>query len=283
MNRLFKFGLAIVIASATITANATAAEVIAFWGFANDYDFSTPVTLKYDFAADVDNTAAGNANLQAYIGLAAGLDSNGGAGAISYTSPTSGISYAPTRTLKWDDIRGGGPAFDINGQTLFDVDTNSPPGTTVSRDFGNDALMYLTFDATDFRDIQLRFDVEGTPGSLPETFDLFYRVGGVGTWFRAADQNNIPLSFQNYDPVDPENQFADSGLISLASALNNQSMVEIILSDFAEFGNNEMEIDNFEIIGNRVSAIPEPSSLAALTLGIAGYVIRRRRRTNTSA
>ncbi|MGB7326479.1 MAG: PEP-CTERM sorting domain-containing protein [Rubripirellula sp.] len=276
MKRTVLFSLSLLLASAT-TSNSYAAEVVAFWGFADDYNFSTPDTLKYDFTADVDNTASGNANLQGYIGLAASLDSNGGGGAISYTSPTSGITYAPTRTLKWDDARGGGPDFDIGGVTLFNVN-DIESGTTTTRDFGNDALMYLTFDTTDFMDLSLRFDIEGTPGALPTTFDIFYRAGGATDWTRGNGQNNIPLTFQDYVPLDPDNQFADSGSISLASTLNNQSSVELILSDFADNGNNEMEIDNFEIIGTRISSVPEPSSVAVLAIGIVGYSMRRRKR-----
>jgi len=63
-------------------------------------------------------------------------------------------------------------------------------------------------------------DVGVDPESfLPETFDVFYRVGGSGTWFRDPLQNNIPLAFSDLDPAnpdpdpDPENQVADSGPI----------------------------------------------------------------------
>ncbi len=275
MKRIALFSLSLLIASATMS-NSHAAEVVAFWGFADDYDFSGSATPnKFNFAADVDNTTSGNANLQGYLGVADQFDTNGGGGSISYTSPTSGITYGPTRTLKWNDSRGGGPDFDINGTTLFDVDDQA--GTVTSRDFGNDALMYITFDATDFMDLAFRFDIEGTPGDLPTTFDLFYRVGGAGNWIRPESNNNIALSFQDYATPDPDNQFADSGSISLASAINNQSTVELIVSDFAEFGNGEMEIDNFEIIGTRISAIPEPSTVAVLAIGVVGYAIRRRR------
>lgn len=252
---------------------SNAQEVVAFWGWEDDYLFSDTDT-KFDFAGDVDNTATGNANLQAFLGNPDNFDSNGGGGFVPYTSPVSGQTFEPTRTVKWDDLRGGGDDFDINGQTIFSVDTNNGAGV-IDRDFGNDALLYVVFDGTGFQDFEFRFDAESTPGDLAESFDVFYRVGGSGTWFRDADQNNIGLTYQDFPTPDPENQFADSGFISLNSALNNQSQIEIIVSDFAEFGNDEFEIDNFEIIG--FAAVPEPaSSMVLLAIGFTAMTRRRR-------
>ena len=251
--------------------NAFAAtEVVAFWGFADDYDFTTN-PFKQDFAADVDATATGDANLQAYLGVPDELDNNGGGGFVSYTSATSGITYGPTRTLKFDDARGSGPDFDIGGVTTFLVDKNDGAGALID-DFSNDAMMYITLNGTGFSDFQIRFDIEGEPSNLPNTFDIFYRVGGpTGTWFRDFDQNNIGLTFIDHVPADPDNQYADSGLIALSPMLNGASSIEIILNDFAEGGNGEVEFDNIEIIGTRV---PEPTTalLLVAALAIAGSV-----------
>ena len=247
-------------------------DVVAFWGFTQDFDFafdSPPIDPDapegpnfQDFLADVDNTV-GSANLQAYIGAADELDNNGGGGFVPYISPVSGESFEVTRTIRWTDIRGPGDDFSIGGVNSFLVDRNDGLGA-VPDDFGNDALIYITIDGTGFQDFQLRFDVEGTPGldpldptasDLPTTFDVFYRTTGPGgTWFRAADQNNIDLIFSDLDPLnpDPENQVADSGFITLSAALDNEPQIEIIISDFANEGNNEMELDNIEIVANLV-------------------------------
>ena len=196
----------------------TARDVVAFWGFASDYDFVANPN-KQDFAADVDATLAGNANLQAYLGVADSLDNNGGSGFVTYTSPTSGVFYDLTNTLKFNDLKGGGANFDIGGVTSFQIDKSDGQGP-LADNFGNDALLYLTLDGTGYKDFQIRFDVEATPGELPATFDIFFRTGGTGgTWIRLATQNNIPLSFADYVPADPENQYADSGVISLSPIL----------------------------------------------------------------
>ena len=248
-------------------------NVVAFWGFSEDFDFAfdpppidpdAPQGPNFqDFQADVDNTV-GTANLQAFIGAPDELDSNGGGGFVPYTSPVSGETFGATRTIRWTDIRGPGDDFSIGGVSSFLVDRNDDLGA-LADDFGNDALIYLTIDGTGFQDFQLRFDAEGTPGldpldptasDLPTTFDIFYRTSGPGgTWFRDANQNNIDLSFSDLDPLkpDPENQVADSGFISLNSALNNASQIEIIISDFANEGNNELELDNIEIVANMVA------------------------------
>ncbi|MCA9241175.1 MAG: hypothetical protein KDA37_13285 [Planctomycetales bacterium] len=254
-------------------AAAVAAEVVAFWAFEEDYDFDANPS-KQDFAADVDNTLTGDANLQAFRGDPDDLDDNGGGGFVSYTSPVSGLTYGPSRTIKWDDLAGGGDDFDIGGVSTFTIDKNDGAGPVAGEDFGNDALMYLTFDGTGYHNFAFRFDIEGTPGDLPSTFDVYYRVGGAGgVWLREASQNNIPLAFMDYNPVDPENQFADSGLIPLPAMLDGASSIELIIGDFNENGNNEMEIDNFEIIASQV---PEPATpaLAALALLLSG--VRRR-------
>lgn len=255
----------ILAASLSLTASGAALsdEVVAFWGFVEDYNFATNPN-KQDFTPDVDATASGDANLQAYLGVADELDDNGGGG-FAYTSPVSGVSYGPSRSIKWDDLKGGGGDFDLGGVAEFQVDKLDGSGPATD-DFGNDALIYLTLDGTGFTDFRLRFDIEGTPGDLPDSFDIFYRVGGAGaTWFRDPSQNNIGLAFLDYDPVDPENQFADSGLIPLPAALNQAASIELILSDFAENGNSEMEIDNVELVATRV---PEPTTVAILAAGL---------------
>jgi hypothetical protein len=179
-----------------------------------------------------------------------------------------------TNTLKFDDLAGGGSNFDIGGVSTFLVDKNDGAGP-LNDNFGNDALVYITLDGTDYEDFEIRFDVEATPGELPTSFDIFFRTGATGgVWYRETLQNNIPLTFVDYSPADPENQYANSGVISLSSILNGASPIEIILNDFSENGNDEMELDNIEITANRT--VPEPSSLLLLAFGVLGSMDRRR-------
>ena len=292
--RKFPLLLFLVLVHLPFSTMASAQEVVAFWGFGDNFDFNPtddPATAvnNQDFAADIDNTVSVNANLQGYLGNAENFDQNGGGG-FSYTSATSGLFFGPSRTIKWDDFRGGGDDFSINGTDVFDVDRLDGAGA-VPDNFGNDALLYLTLDGSGFSDFQIRFDVEATPDVqddpstptvdefeelLPESFDIFYRLGGSGTWFREDSFNNIPLNFVDLSPPDPENQRADTGLIALFPEINNQSQIEILINDFARRGNGELEIDNVEIVA---TAVPEPSSVALLA--IAGCLVATRRRNRS--
>jgi hypothetical protein len=228
------------------SSSANARDVVAFWGFADNYDFTTNPN-KQDFAADVDATLTANANLQAYLGVADELDNNGGAGFVSYTSPISGIAYGETRSLKFDDLKGGGNNFDIAGVSTFQIDKNDGAGP-LAGNFGNDALLYLTLDGTGYEDFQIRFDAEGEPVSHPTSFDIYFRTGSTGgTWLRLLSQDNIPINFVDYTP--------------------NGASIELILSDFQEGpGNGELEFDNIEITAKRT--VPEPGSLMLLGLGL---------------
>ncbi|MCA9237987.1 MAG: PEP-CTERM sorting domain-containing protein [Planctomycetales bacterium] len=262
-----------ILASAASFSYCSAREVVAFWGFADDYDFDTNPKFQ-DFAADVDATVAGNANLQAFRGDPDDLDDNGGNGFVTYTSPVSGLSYDLTRTVKFDDLSGGGDDFSIGGTSSFLIDKQDGNGPQ-SDDFGNDALVYLTLDGTGYRDFDLRFDIEGATDTLPTTFDIFYRVAGSDVWYRDAAQNNIPLFFMDLPTPEAGVQYADSGVISLSAALDNSSAIELIVSDFKENGNGEMELDNIEITASRV---PEPTAGALLALAALGLTSLRRRR-----
>jgi hypothetical protein len=263
---------AIVCGQLVFSSSANARDVVAFWGFADNYDFTTNPN-KQDFAADVDATLTDNANLQAYLGVADELDNNGGAGFVSYTSPTSGIAYGETRSLKFDDIKGGGNNFDIGGVSTFLIDKNDGAGP-IAGNFGNDALLYITLDGTGYEDFQIRFDAEGEPADHPTSFDIYFRTGSTaGTWLRLLSQDNILLNFVDYSPVDPENMYADSGVISLSPILNGAS-IELILSDFQEGpGNGELEFDNIEISANLT--VPEPGSVVLLGLGLLVIAGRR--------
>jgi hypothetical protein len=275
MTRTFQF-LAIatlLFAQLGLASHSMARDVIAFWSFDTSYDFTSNPN-KQDFLADA-GTQMGMANLQAYLGNAGNLDNNGGSGFVPYTSPTSGLTYQETFTLKYDDLAGGGNNFDIGGVTTFQVDKNDGAGA-LADNFGNDALVYITLDGTGYEDFQIRFDVEATPGAdLPESFDIFFRTGATGgVWYRETVQNNIPLSYVDYSPADPENQYANSGVISLSSILNGASPIEIILNDFSENGNDEMELDNIEITANRT--VPEPGSLVLVAVAAISVAGRRR-------
>ncbi len=270
------FFLAFLLTTCSLTLNDVNAQtdVVAFWGFQNNFDFADGADgpNMQDHLADVDNTINGNANLQTFLGDAADLDDNGGSGFRSYTSPVSGMTFGPTRTVKWDDLAGPGGDFSIAGQTLFVVDFNDGLGPMSGEDFGNDALVYITLDGTGFQDFQFRFDIEGTPfdpdpptdpvtglpeeplSFLPDEVDVFYRTTGPGgTWFRAL--NNFDLTFEDFDSTNPENQAGDTGgYIPLNAALNDAAQIEIIFSDFDSDGNGEMELDNIEIVANVIPA-----------------------------
>ena len=297
MNRSQLFlllSLVLVVFVSTPQADAQT-DVVAFWGFANDFDFDDGIDgpTMQDFAADVDNTVGLNANLQQFRGDPADIDDNGGGGFVSYTSAVSGATVGPSRTLRWSDLAGGGDDFSIGADTIFQIDTNDGLGP-VADDFGNDALVYITLDGTGFQDFEIRFDAEATPldpepdpgvapeSFLPESFDLFYRTTGPGgVWFRDTAQNNIPLSFFDLDPANPapENQVADSGFVTLDAALNNASQIEIIIGDFDNGGNDELELDNFEIVANVVvPAVPEPGSGILFFMAGLGLVGSRRRK-----
>ena len=296
-----------VLGSSFNQANAQT-DVVAFWEF-QDYDFRDAVSAqddadlagRFSLAPEVNNSSA---NLEIFLGNAGNLDGNGGGGYTDYTSPVSGINYVPTRTVKFDDLAGGGPDFDIGGVDQFNIDINDGAGAVLGEPgtFGNDALLYFTLDGTGFENFQLRFDAEGTPlapadpdnpdaapeVTLPTGFDIFFRTSGPGgTWFREADQNNIPLIPDPNGESDAENQslIIDANedgeedlFVSLAAALNNASSIEIIINDFDEGpGNGELEIDNIEIVANAITAVPEPSSACLITLALLGFAGRRRR------
>ena len=95
MTQLFR-SLAFLFIALVSCSASNAQDVVAFWGWENDYDFSATAPTKMDFAGDVDNTASANANLQVFLGDSANLDSNGGGGFVSYTSPVSGLTYGTT-------------------------------------------------------------------------------------------------------------------------------------------------------------------------------------------
>ena len=128
--KLFSFTfVAFLICLIGLTSRADAQnDVVAFWHF-EDFDVRDELDLipediagRIEVEADVDNTA-GTAVLQAFLGDATALDGNGGGGFAPYTSPVSGDSFGETRTIRFDDSRGGGQDFfigdDPNNNTFF--------------------------------------------------------------------------------------------------------------------------------------------------------------------
>ena len=284
---LFAFSTFLICSVGLISRAHAQTDVVAFWHF-EGFDVRDELDLipediagRIEVEADVDNTA-GTAVLQAFLGDATALDGNGGGGFVPYTSPVSGESFGETRTIRFDDSRGGGQDFfigdDPNNNTFL-IDEGQGEGPVVD-DFGNDALLYVLFDGTGFRDFQFRFDLEGTPNDpldpdnqiLPEDFNISYRITGPdGVFFL---ENNVELFQVGLPDELNENQRLNTGegYFSLSSALDNASTIEIVINDFD--GNDELEFDNFEIVA---TSIPEPSSASLLMLVCMGVASRRRR------
>jgi hypothetical protein len=246
-------------------------EVVLFFDFPFPEDFpgsSAPVNY-WPFETDVGSRAA-TGFLTAFIGAAINgdkpnLDPDGGKG-IFYTSNTSGTSYAATRSLHFEDLKGKGDDFEIDGSSVILQDRGQG---TVEENFSNDANVYIYLDGQNYSDFELRFDVQVEETTPATSFDLFYRTTGAhGVFYRA--ENNTSLNI--------DSEFNGSATVTLPAALDRQSNIEIILTDFDEgdVANGDLELDNIEI-----TAVPEPgAALGAITTALGVGALRKKRETS---
>ena len=130
-------------------------------------------------------------------------------------------------------------------------------------------MSYIYFDGQGFSDFELRFDVQVEETTPATSFDLFYRTTGAGGVFYRAE-NNTSLNI--------DSEFNGSATVILPAALDRQSNIEIILTDFdeGEVANGDLEFDNIEI-----TAVPEPgAALGAITTALGVGALRKKRETS---
>jgi len=122
-----------------------------------------------------------------------------------------------------------------------------------------DAEWVLTINTTGWRDISIRWDYRSqeTP-----TFDLHYRIGGVGDW--GAILADWPITAD-----DAWHSFSRD--LSSISAIEGQPIVEFRVEDMELAGNGRFIFDNLELTG-----VPEPATL--ILLGLGGVALLRKRR-----
>ena len=246
-------------------------EVVAFWNFPVEDDFpgeNAPVNY-WDFGTAIGSRAE-ESLLKAFIGAAMkdldpNIDPNGGKG-LPFTSEVSGLSYEESRSLHWEDLKGGGNNFEIDGSSTVIQNRGEGPR---QGDFSNDALVYIQLDGSGLSDFEIRFDVQVDKSTPATSFDLFYRIDGAGgIWYRSEAYDNLSLNL--------DAEFEGSATVVLPEELDDQANIELILNDFDEGdppGNSDLEIDNVEI-----TAVPEPAAaLGALTSTLTIGFLRARR------
>jgi len=242
-------------ANACLLAAAPAATLIAFWDFNDGFDAG-------DDAVQIVHTASqGSGTLYQQR---AEIDGNG-KGGVSYTNNSTIpiIDATDGKAMAWDDIGKKG---------------------------ANDAEFFLEFSTAGYKDIQIRFDVEGNADNPIVSFDLKYSTnplddvtdpdngdvvgtikdfqGGVSTEIL----NNEPFTDGLNDPRYVE-QLID---LSAVTDLNDQSYLALRFDDFVkDDGNDDLRFDNILVTG---TPVPEPASWLLALLAAPALLLRRKRR-----
>lgn len=147
----------------------------------------------------------------------------------------------------------------LNNQTAGSVDLINVPTSTNLADY------FLSFDvlATGF----VPTDMDGIFGQA------LFQVNGSTL---LPNQNiNVTDQFQSFSIPLGTGTFDPNDLISLGQRPTFQVQIIGLQNNFGQDADNTFVLDNFRI--KQVVAIPEPSSIALFSIGIAGLALRRRR------
>jgi len=195
------------------------------------------LTAIWDFGPDAagytEDVTLSNVTGVPTIFLSGGEKDDNGKDGTAYTD-AAGNFHAGGQAAAWDDIKVDGP----------------------------DAKWTLTINTTGWYDLAIRWDYKAWE---PETnsFDLDYRVGGIGDWVVILNNESI---------VGDETYHSFSYDLSSIANIENQSIVEFCFYDLDRNGNKKFAFDNLEITG-----VPEPTTF--ILFGLTGLVLMRRRST----
>ncbi len=223
------------------------ASLIAFWDFNDGYDAGSGAVQIIHSASQGSGTL--------YQQRAA-IDGNG-KGGIAYTNAAEGINASDGKGMAWNDVGKSGE---------------------------NDAEFFIRISTTGYKDIHIRFDVQGNADKSIVSFDLKYATTDLVDVVDPPDVTGTIKDFQGGNSTSVLNNEAfPAGLndpayveqlidLSTVTAINNQSVVVIRLDDFKN--NDAMRIDNILVTGTNV---PEPTSgLLALLGSTLALGIRKR-------
>jgi len=225
------------------TAHAT---LLAFWDFNNGFDAGSG-------AVQIAHPASiGSGTLYQQR---AEIDGNG-KGGIAYTDPSNGIDAAAGRSMAWDDVGKSGE---------------------------NDAEFFIEFSTTGFKEITIRFDVQGNADHGITSFDLKYDTNPLVDVTDPPDvtgtikdfAGGLSTSILNNEPFTPGinaayvEQVVD---LTAITGLDNQSTLVLRFDDIKD--NDDMRLDNLRITG---VPVPEPTSALLASLSLLGVFLRRKR------
>ncbi|MBS3820582.1 MAG: PEP-CTERM sorting domain-containing protein [Phycisphaerae bacterium] len=250
--RIYHFALLFALFLCTMSWNAQAATIIAFWDFNGGFDVDDE-TVQIVHSASI---GSGTVYQQR-----ADTDGNGKGGVAfsqsGFDGSPAGINVQEGKSMAWDDVAKSGD---------------------------NDAEFFIVFDTTNLQDIEIRFDIEGNEDKGIASFDVKYDTNPLedvtdpgdvtGTIKDFAGGNSTDYLNNTSAPAGVNDGFVPYSLdMSSVTGINDQSTVAVRFDDFED--NDTMSIDNVLITA---TVIPEPSAMLLLGTGITGVFVLRRRK-----
>jgi len=192
---------------------------------------------------------------------------NFGSGTLYFDGSEGSSSWISTNTASRELNAFSGTA--VNATNGLSTNTTSPAAIALVNSNANGKMAVFKFDLTGYQDLSLTFSAQRT-----------------GTGFNSqlwewSTNGSTYSSIGTLSDTDILSSFASTGILSFTNitGLNNASSAYVrvtVSGASAAAGNNRM--DNIQFNAN---LIPEPTSLALIglgALGMAGYMIRRRKR-----
>lgn len=264
-----------------------------------------------DSNSTFDATPVGSNNggqyLTGRIGAGASVLGRQGLGQTTDNSFLNGPDFGATVA------NGGLNIVDVslaNGSAGTRIGPNGQPGASAWKFQTNGNQNLGDFSITNESDYAYRletihFDARSANANAPKNLDLLYLASGASNLIRASTGTEVPdlhlisgITFPSSEPLSAVHNISQG----LPSTFGTPTSVRLAPGDTASFrfrwtnsiGNfAQAQIDNLAISGTfldqnngfapinpvDVTAIPEPSALALLSLGFAGLVLPRRKAT----